>query len=277
VLNTIQRAGTVLSMFTEERAEWGVREIAAELNMPRSNVHELLSSLASIGLLRRTRDARYRLGWRLLTLSGQLVNSNEVARVGSALLHQLAARHRHSVSIAVCDGGEVVSIGQAEPQGSAPVSRIGDRMPMHSTATGKIMLAHHEADVGQLRLERFTTRTITDPQLLARTLAAVRRDDVAYDERETDDAIVCIASPIRDSRNGVVIAALSMSVAPAVFEQERFRLAQSVQRAARQVSALLGRESKVATITNAPARLEFRARAAEPPSAAGQKRDNASA
>jgi DNA-binding IclR family transcriptional regulator len=264
-------------MFTEERAEWGVREIAAELKMPRSNVHELLSSLASIGLLQRTRDARYRLGWRLLTLSGQLANSNEVTRVGSALLHQLAALHQQSVSIAVYDGGEVVSVGQAEPQGSAPVSRVGDRMPMHSTATGKIMLAQREGELPQLVLDRFTARTITDPELLARALVSVRRDGVAFDERETDDAIVCIASPIRDGRTGSVIAALSMSVAPAVFERERFRLAQSVQRAAGQVSTLLGRESKLATMTNTPARLEFLARAGEAPGPASQRRDNASA
>jgi DNA-binding IclR family transcriptional regulator len=264
-------------MFTEERAEWGVREIAAELNMPRSNVHELLSSLASIGLLRRTRDARYRLGWRLLTLSGHLVKSNEVARVSATLLHRLATQHRQSVSVAVYDRGEVVSVGQAEPRGSVPVARVGDRMPLHSTATGKVILAQREAEVSALKLDRFTSRTITDPELLIRALASIRRDGIAFDRGETDDSIVCIASPIRDSRSGSVVAALSMSLAPAVFERERVHLARSVRRAAHQVSVLVGRDSQPAEVTTTPAGLEFRARVAEGTDPADQQPDNASA
>lgn len=75
LLNTISRAGNVLALFTAEHPEWGVRETATELGMPRSNAHMLMSSLTDIGLFARTSDLRYRLGWRLLTLSGCLLRA----------------------------------------------------------------------------------------------------------------------------------------------------------------------------------------------------------
>jgi IclR family KDG regulon transcriptional repressor len=264
VLNTIRRAGTLLTLFTEERPDWGVREVAAELDMPRSNAHELMSSLASIGLLQRTPDSRYRLGWRLLTLSGHLVNSTDVARIGSSVLYQLANQHRQTVSIATYDSGKVVSIGQAEPRGSAPVSRIGDRLPAHSTASGKIMLAHLGIDPSEdnLQLDQFTRNTMTDPEQLRRTLAVVRRNDIAFDRQETDEAIVCVGSPIRDGRSGAVIAALTLCVSPENFARNLDGYTRSVLHAARQISTLLGPDAQSADYTNDLARLSYRSRAA---------------
>jgi IclR family transcriptional regulator, KDG regulon repressor len=265
MLNTIRRAGTLLTLFTEEKPDWGVREVAAELGIPRSNAHELMASLASIGLLQRTPDARYRLGWRLLTLSGHLVNSTDVARLGASVLAQLANRHGQTVSIATFDEGQVVSIGQAEPRGSAPVSRIGERLPAHSTASGKILLAHlglNPAEGGE-SLERFTANTVTDATLLGRILVGVRRSDVAFDRQETDDAIACVGSPIRDGASGRVIAALTLCASPAELDGSVEVYSRSVLRAARQISALLGAGPQLAGLTNHQARVEYRSRVAE--------------
>lgn len=238
MLNTIRRAGSVLTLFTEERPDWGVREMAAELGIPRSNAHELLSSLATIGLLQRTPDARYRLGWRLLTLSGHLVNSTDVARIGSSVLSQLAHQHGQTAGLATLDNGQVLSIGQVEPHGSAPVARVGDRLPAHSTASGKILLSHLDLDPGD-DLEQLTPKTITDIEILRRQLAVVRRNGVAFDLQETDMSISCVAAPIRDGRSGAVIAALTLCVSPEKFSRDRERYIRSTVGAARRVSYLL--------------------------------------
>ncbi|HEY1970283.1 MAG TPA: IclR family transcriptional regulator [Pseudonocardia sp.] len=247
MLNTIRRAGTLLTLFTEQRPDWGVREVAAQLGMPRSNVHELMSSLATIGLLQRTPDARYRLGWRLLTLSGHLVNSTDVARVGLPVLHHLAEEHSRAVNIATYDSGQIVSLGLVAPRSTAAVPRIGERLPAHCTASGKIMLAHRSVELDrEVTLERLTARTITDPVLLCRQLAQVRREDLAVDRRETHDSVVCVASPIRDGRSGAVIAALSLRATPADFTSKHAEYAHAVRRGAARISALLSQEAQLA-------------------------------
>ena len=239
LLNTISRAGSVLALFTGQRPEWGVREAATELGMPRSNTHVVMSSLADIGLLARTPDLRYRLGWRLLTLSGRLLDSTEVARVGAPVAAQLAGQLRHTVSIAAYDNGQLVTISQAGPGGPVPAAGLGQRLPAHSSACGKIMLAHLGVDPGTLRLPRLTRNTMTDPERLRAALAVVRRNDLAFDRQETHDALACVASSIRDGRTGAVIAALSLCLPPEDLDREITLYARGVLRAARQVSALL--------------------------------------
>ena len=264
MLNTIRRAGTLLALFTEERPDWGVREVAGELEMPRSNAHELMSSLASIGLLQRTPDSRYRLGWRLLTLTGHLVNSTNVARLGAPVLAQLTNQHRQTASIVIYDCGQMVSIAQAESHGSAPVSRIGEQLPAHSTAGGKIMLGHLGIDPtdDNLKLERFTRATVTDPARLRKALAIALRNDLAFDRQETDDRIVCVASPIRDGRSGSVVAALTLCVTPEDFDRSYDAYTRTVLRAARQVSTMLDPEAHFTEYTNDAARTEYRRRLA---------------
>jgi DNA-binding IclR family transcriptional regulator len=51
MLQTIQKIGPVLDLFTVERPEWGVSEVAGAISVPRSSAHALLSSLVEIGLL----------------------------------------------------------------------------------------------------------------------------------------------------------------------------------------------------------------------------------
>lgn len=70
VLNTIDRTGKVLDLFTAETPEWGVTAVATRLQLPKSTTFDIMSSLAAIGLLQQTSGDRYRLGWRVLLFSG---------------------------------------------------------------------------------------------------------------------------------------------------------------------------------------------------------------
>jgi len=49
MLQTIQKAGELLSLFDREHTEWGVREVATKLKMAKSSTHDLMSSLAKLG------------------------------------------------------------------------------------------------------------------------------------------------------------------------------------------------------------------------------------
>nr|WP_281172470.1 IclR family transcriptional regulator [Pseudonocardia spinosispora] len=238
MLNTIRKVDSVLTLFTELHPEWGVREMAGELGVPRSNVYELVSSLAGIGLLERTPDRRYRLGWRLLQLSDHLVKSTDVVRIGTGVVHQLATQLGQTAGLATWESGQVLCLEQIEPRGSIPIARVGDRPPVHSTAPGKIALSHGIVDL-EGTLERFTPRTITDEILLRQQLSVVRRNDVAFDLGETDPSVRCIAAPIRDTRSGVVLAAVTLCVAPTQFVRDGERYTRSTIGAARWISALL--------------------------------------
>src|SRR4051812_50046169 len=66
MLSTLGRAAKVLDLFTVEAPEWGATAVAHELQIAKSQAHELLASLAVGGLLQRVGMGRYRLGWRVV-------------------------------------------------------------------------------------------------------------------------------------------------------------------------------------------------------------------
>ena len=132
------------------------------------------------------------------------------------ILEDLYEAVRQNVQLAVRDGHEIVYVERlAHPEAVRVFSRVGGRWPLHPTAVGQVLLAHAPAVVQESvlaeRLPAFTPRTITDPVVLRRMLAAVRRDGVAVCDGMIDLAALSVAAPVRGEDDSVV-AALSVVV-----------------------------------------------------------------
>ena len=77
---------------------------------------------------------------------------------------------------------------------------IGTTIPMHASAAGKIFLAYmpeyeRESIIKKTGLKAYTTKTITDPEILDEELMAIRLRGYAVNDCECDEE-VSIASPI---------------------------------------------------------------------------------
>ena len=74
----IEKVTQILDLLSLERSEWGAGEVARALELPKSTISELMSSLADQRLLSHTAvQGRYRLGWRLFELSQTLLDATE--------------------------------------------------------------------------------------------------------------------------------------------------------------------------------------------------------
>lgn len=247
MLHTISRAGRVLALFTAECPEWGATEVAASLEIPKSNAHDMLSSLATIGLLQRTHDGRYRLGWRLLTMSRSLIRGAGFER--QAIVTALARKLGEACTLAAWDGARVVClacvVGRSES--CLPEVGVGVRLPGHSTALGKMVLAHRpkaelERSVERYGLPRLTDRTIEDEAAFFDQLRTIRDDRLSYDRGETYESVSCVAAPVRNAQSHVV-AALSISVPVAQMETYGSAYSRAVTGAARRLSAMASAEA----------------------------------
>jgi DNA-binding IclR family transcriptional regulator len=83
-------------------------------------------------------------------------------------------------------------------------------VPYHCTANGKVLLAFAAAGAAEGPLEALTSRTITEPALLAAELATVRRETFATAVDELELGLSAVAAPVLDE-SGRAIAALSVS------------------------------------------------------------------
>ena len=242
MLTTIAKAGDVLALFTPEQPEWGVREIGLALETPKSNAHQILTSLATIGLLQRTPRSRYRLGWRLLAL-GENVASSSIHRAGGEVMWSLSRQSGETVQLSVFDGAKTVLVARAPGRSGAGSNRtVGDTLPFHASASGKLLLAHHPdawqrqmATQGLIPLTPYSVRSVC---ALEQQLTDIGEGLPSTDIEESRLGMACVASPIRD-HHGDVTAALSLVVPSTRFTANRALYIRAIQNAARRVSSLL--------------------------------------
>jgi DNA-binding IclR family transcriptional regulator len=236
LLNTIARTGTVLGLFTAETPEWGLTEVAATLALPKSTTFDLLASLAEIGLLQQTSDDRYRLGWQLLVIRRRLINSmgvnDQTQRTVAALAHHLNA----AITIGACDGRRVICIANASVSPSGPVLAEGARLPGHTSALGKFLIAQlpwpkvHER-IKQHGLPALTVNSVSDIDVFRQQLTCAQQNDLAVEHGETIIGQSCLAVGIyaRDR----VLAALSICTPTGTMHARHEEFARIARKAAR--------------------------------------------
>jgi len=93
--------------------------------------------------------------------------------------------------------------------------RVGVVRPAHCTALAKIILAALRPDQLKRFLERVelkpsTKKSITEPAVLLREIAEVRRSAIAFDDGEFNPEVRCVAVPVYNF-TGDVVGALGIS------------------------------------------------------------------
>ena len=246
MLQTIEKASEVLTLFDRDHCEWGVREVAEALGLAKSSAHDLLTSLEQVGLLGKNHEGRYRLGWRLVTLSETLLATTELRREARASMEELADQYRETIHLAVLDDTQVVYVDKLEGKQAVRVelTSLGTRLYAHCSALGKVLLAYQpEANVKRILkaegLPKFTANTITNADELEQTLAKVRKQGYAIDQEEILPDLCCVGAPIYN-HTGQVIAAISMSVPAYRFQRSQLEFRKAVMRTGKIISERLG-------------------------------------
>jgi DNA-binding IclR family transcriptional regulator len=246
MLQTIQKAGELLALYDRDHTEWGVREAATKLKIAKSSAHDLMSSLAQLGFLNRTEENRYRLGWRLVTLSETLLATTELRKEAHPVMEELAARYQETIHLAVLDGTQAVYVDKLEGRQAVRVelTSLGARLYAHCSALGKVLLAYRSEEevkhiIQTAGLPRFTDHTITEEEDLLQNLIKIRKQGYAYDMEEILLDLCCVGAPIHNY-TGQVIAAISMSIPAYRFRRSQTKYREAIVRTAKIISERLG-------------------------------------
>jgi IclR family pca regulon transcriptional regulator len=196
----------------------GLSELSLRTGLDKATTFRVARTLLEFGCLRQDPATRhYWLGIGVLDLGFAYLNSLDVREHALQAMRLLARELQEPVSLSILDGMETVYIERVRA-GRLQMSlnlQVGSRLPAHSTAAGKVLLAWLPASESRALLTReplarVTEFTLTDPKVLERELSRVREMGYAVSEQETVVGLCGIAVPIRD-RGGSVTAALSTS------------------------------------------------------------------
>ncbi|GAA4624691.1 IclR family transcriptional regulator [Actinoallomurus vinaceus] len=225
----VTRALDILELFLE-RPTLSAPEITERLGLPRTTVHELVTTLADRAYLIPVsgQPTRYRLGMRLFQLGSVFADQLDLAHEAREGAQRVAAECDETVHVAVLDGTDVVYIAKVDSTHPVRmVSAVGRRLPAHCTGVGKMLLSGLPPErldaICPLdgELAGMTARSITSPVRLRAHLEEIRRDGLSYDECESNDAVFCVAAPVYD-HTGDMVAGMSISV-PSIRWDDRRR------------------------------------------------------
>ena len=246
-IQAIERAVSILNVFSMDTPELGVTEIAERVGLHKSTVHRFMVNLEAAGFVERNaRTGRYRLGLHIFELGGLVMQQMNLWDEALPFLESLVRDTGETGHLAVLDGGEAIYIERVEARRALRVpSAIGRGYPAHATNLGKVLLADLPPErVSEIIAERglaaFTPNTITDPDELFAELERIRERGYAVDDEEYDEGLRCIGAGVRD-HSGHVVSALGIGGPVTRVTPERVdELAELVMAAARGLSRRLG-------------------------------------
>ncbi|AZM45853.1 IclR family transcriptional regulator [Streptomyces sp. WAC 06738] len=245
----VTRALDILELFLDRDTTLSAPEITRKLGLPRTTVHELVTTLAARSYLGAVpgQPGRYRLGVRTYQLGATFGEQLDLAAEGREVAREVAETCDETVHIAILEDTDVIYIAKVDSTRAVRmVSATGRRLPAHCTAVGKMLLASLPEQALDARLPEsrplvaMTDRSLTSVRDLRRHLAGVRERGIAVEERESNPDVSCVAAPVHDSA-GRVVAALSISVPMIRWSGERRdELAELAAKGASRLSERLG-------------------------------------
>jgi DNA-binding IclR family transcriptional regulator len=244
-VQSVDRAVAILEILARD-GEAGVTEVARELGVHKSTASRLLAVLDRRELVSQdTARGRFRLGVGLVRLAGSAARGLDLVQESRPVCQALARQAGETVNLAILSGRDALYLDQvAGPAALSPHNWAGQRIPLHATSDGKVLLAYRPAaEIGEhlvLPLEPFTEHTVTALPEFGRRLAQVRERGYATAVDELEDGLTAVAAPVRDAE-GTVIASISASGPSFRIPAERVpEIAESVRRAAAEISRRLG-------------------------------------
>ena len=215
------RALEVLNIVAGSFGKASLSQIAVAAGLTKPTVHRICTFLMAAGFLRHDIEpGMYTIGPAFRKLAFDALTSRYEQGLRHALLTAMADEIGETCNLTTLDGVEIVYLDRAEARWPLRLTLdIGNRIPIHCCASGKLFLAlmHAEARaslLARLEFEKITRQTIVNRRTLEAELGKIAARGYALDDEEFVTGMVAIALPVR-AASGTICATISVH-APAV-------------------------------------------------------------
>lgn len=214
----LERGLRLLCEFSRHERNLSAPELAKRLDVPRSTVFRLLTTLERMGFVERGEGGRdYKLGMAVLRLGFEYLASLELTEIGRPLLERLREDIQYSTCLVVRDQRSIVYVAKSTmPAPFVSSVNVGTRLPAHATVLGRVLL--QDMTLPQLRelypeehlkvYSDSTPKTVLD---LFNLVQADRERGYVQEEGFFERGICTVAAPVRD-HSGKVVAALGVTI-----------------------------------------------------------------
>jgi DNA-binding IclR family transcriptional regulator len=244
--SSAERSLRLLARLAREGRALSLADLAADLALPKGTAHRLCAQLLETGFIARDINERdFVVGPALRKLSFDTLTHGTVRGLRHQVLTELVKEVGETCNFTTLDGASVLYLDRVEaPWPWRLTLEVGEHVPLHCTASGKMFMAlmparQRELLISELSLTAMTDATITSRAQLLQECESIARAGYSLDRQEFIDGLLALAVPVWDE-NGIMRAALAVHapVSRLSAEQALQRLP-ALQAAAQRLSRLL--------------------------------------
>ena len=226
----------------------GLVELSNRLELHKSTVHRILSSLQMMGYVRQEEDTgKYRLSLKWMEISNRITEKLDIVSIARPYLRKLSEISGETVHLVEVEGNEAIYIDKVESGSNSirMVSRVGSRIPLYCSGVGKAMLAERsDEEIEEIwnssDIRAMTPKTILSLDEFLETIREIRKFGYALDNEENEMGVRCIAASILD-HEGKARNAFSISAPVGRMTDEKLKmLAEYVLESKRNISGEFG-------------------------------------
>jgi len=205
----------------------GVTEIAEEVSIAKSTVHNHLQTMEEIGYVVQNSDG-YHVGLRFLELGVQARERHGLYQAAKPEVDALVEDVGERAQLMVEENNVGIYVYQARSNRSVNTdSHIGARVNLHTTSVGKAYLAflpdeERDAIINRIEFNEMTPNTIVDRDELEQELEKTRERGYALNNEERIMGMRAVGAPIL-SEEGQVLGSVSVSGPTTRMKGDRFR------------------------------------------------------
>lgn len=245
-MKSLIKAIDVLEILAKtEEPEMGISEISRLTGINKVIVHNIVRTFVDRGLVAQNeKSKRYRLGELFFELAGSRAGNMRPLSLAKPYLHALWLETQETVHFTVPSGtGSVVLDIHESPHPIRFAGKLGQRAPLHCTASGKVFLAFGTGawrdEILQGELTTFTPNTRINVKALHDELATVRSQGFSIDHEEFLQHLNAVAAPIFDANEKCVAAVAVLGPASRLLPNDLLTHSASVVRTANNISSQL--------------------------------------
>jgi DNA-binding IclR family transcriptional regulator len=244
-MSGLLRATQVLDRLVVEGKSTSAYDLAKAIHAPVSTIYGVVDALVQAGLLERDTAGAVWFGSRMYHYGLAYGRNVDLLREARIEMRRLSQELGETVQICARHEGFVVIQDMAEASRNLRVSsRIGARVPINWSVSGRFFLAHlpqHE-QVGIFRqnaVPSATGRAPVDPTQFVALCDEARRLGYASQLSGTDEGIACIAAPVTNA-SGICEMTISIIMPELRVRESMDTYATSVREAAARIEARVG-------------------------------------
>lgn len=243
---TVNKALSLLDMFTEASPEIGLSDIGRLAGIDKATTHRLLKSLSSFNLLEQHPDTKlYRLGSGVLHLARIREATFPMLTAIQPALDHLASETGETAHASLHRNNAMSVIAVVESRKANRVSlAAGDVLPFHATASGMAYLAFAPPTVVKKALsgpiKTYAKQTCIDKTALLKMVELARQCGYATVENSFEDEVCGISAPFFGTGAAVMGAIAVATPSHRMSSGLRAVIIRSIMKTASEVSRKLG-------------------------------------